>query len=112
MRVHNKKSFLQEFCAASIGRLMEKLTNESIFGHVLPLLGLDCGWEKCSPGKLYLLLTLLERCSSDNEKLSEFLSLNWSCSDLISQDSLPVLSEVLMVFTCLFVNLMMQYCVC
>ena len=97
MRVHNKKSFLQEFCATSIGRLMERLTNQIIYGHVLPPLGLDCGWEKCTPGKLYLLLTLLERCSNDNEKLSEFLSLNWNCSDLVSQDSLPALSNVLMV---------------
>ena len=94
MRVHNKKSFLQEFCAVSIGRLMGQLTIECIHSHLIPQIGLDCGWEKCSPGQLYLLLLLLEKCP---KKMSEFLSLNWNCQDLISKENLPNLANILMV---------------
>lgn len=80
----------------SIGRLVAGISSDLFYQSVLPNLGLDCGWEKCTPGKLYLLLTLLQTKPVE-KRLSEFLSLNWNSSDLVSQDSLNALSEVLMV---------------
>ena len=99
IRVYRKKSYLQEFCAVSISRFIEELESELVHSSVLPYLGLDCGWEQCTPGKLYLLLTLLERNPND-EGLLQYLSLNWGCTDLISQNNLEDLSNVLMVRIC------------
>ncbi len=78
---------------------MAGIETELVYSSVLPFIGLDCGWEKCTPGKLYLLLSMLERYSGD-ERLLKFLSLNWECDELISQNNLEDLSKVLMVSVC------------
>lgn len=96
MSVYSKKSFLQEFSAESVCRLINAINCDQIFNHVLPHLELECGWEKCSPGKLYILLKLLERCQ-DDDRLHEFLSMHWNDTELISMETLDHVSDVLLV---------------
>ena len=96
MVVYNKKMFLQEFCAVTIGRLIQDMEEDVIFQCVIPHIGLDCGWSYCTPGKLYLMLTLHGRFPCD-ERLAKLLSVSWNCSELFSQENLKPMSEILLV---------------
>ena len=54
----SKKTYLGEFVGAAIVKLIRSVPEEVVLSHILPLLGLDCGWEGCSPDKLLVLAEL------------------------------------------------------
>lgn len=55
-----KKFFLQELCAVTIGQLVREcdFSTEVVRDHVISLVGIASGWEGCTPERLYLVLLL------------------------------------------------------
>ena len=70
MKVYHKKSYLQEFCVVTIGQLLNGLEERlpHTCKYIIPLLGLECGWDKCTPETLYLLLNLQDKYSNVSNK--------------------------------------------
>ena len=58
-----KKTYLQEFCATAVCRLLEVCPAETVHKHMIPILGLEGGWEKITPETLLQLLHLEQRHS-------------------------------------------------
>ena len=55
--ISKKKIHLREFCAVCIKQLLEGV-NQEMMESLIPYLELECGWEKCTPEKLLILLSL------------------------------------------------------
>ena len=55
--ISKKKIHLREFCAVSIKLLLEGV-NQEVIESLIPYLELECGWEKCTPEILLILLSL------------------------------------------------------
>ena len=58
MVVYQKKSYLQEFCVVLVGRLISDVGTDVVRTHIVPHLGVECGWDRATPETIYLLLTL------------------------------------------------------
>ena len=52
----SRKSYLSQFCAVAVSKLIEGCPVAVVRDDIVPLLGLEGGWEKCSPEKLFLML--------------------------------------------------------
>ena len=55
--ISKKKIHLREFCAVSITQLLEGVDQEVIQSFI-PYLELECGWEKCTPEILLIIISL------------------------------------------------------
>ena len=53
-----KRTYLGEFAGAVTVKLIRSIPEGVVLSHMLPRLGLDCGWEGCSPDKLLVLVEL------------------------------------------------------
>ena len=64
-----KRSYLSEVCAVAIGNLVEICTGEEwgergeeVRREVVTMEGVEEGWERCTPERLYLLLSVSKLC--------------------------------------------------
>ena len=56
--VATKRTYLGEFVGAVMVKLIRSVPEGVVLSYILPHLGLDCGWEGCSPDKLLVLAEL------------------------------------------------------
>lgn len=58
MLVYQKKSYLQELCVVVMERLVARVGGDVVSSHIVPHLGVECGWSQATPDTIYMLLTL------------------------------------------------------
>lgn len=87
-----KKSYLNEFCAVAMCKLIESCSEDLVSSKVIQLLELEGGWDTCTPHQLYILLSL-NRTWGKTKWWKKLVKAHWS--NFLKEKSYPRMATVL-----------------